>query len=183
MTASIYGLCHPITGELRYIGKANKPAARLKSHGKDADRQRTPVHCWITKLFGLGGPEMVILEEGCEDWVSAERRWIAKARAAGFRLLNLADGGNQPHCSAEVRSANGKRLMQYMRGELAPEHYAMTLEEREAYVLPTLFEITSRRKDPESQIKAMRALQRMREVYRTNPRKFKKLKKFNGPPN
>ena len=105
---SIYALVHPDTGELRYIGKADRPAVRLASHMRDARRRRTPVYDWIRSLGTR--PDMVVLEESCEDWQDAERRWIGKARAAGARILNLADGGDQPKCSAETAMANAKAM-------------------------------------------------------------------------
>jgi len=48
MTAPcIYALTDPSTGEVRYIGKANDPSARLKSHLMDSRRRNTPVYRWI----------------------------------------------------------------------------------------------------------------------------------------
>lgn len=109
MTATIYGLCHPQTGELRYIGKANKPRARLSSHMRDAAKDaNTPCRRWVKKLMTAGlTPEMVVLEEGCADWDRAERRWIAKARGSSFRLLNISPGGAGPFCTPEARKRNG----------------------------------------------------------------------------
>lgn len=106
--AAIYGLCDPVSGELRYIGKANDPQKRLKSHMRDCRHRATPVYCWIRSLDER--PALVVLEADCLDWKEAERRWIAKARAEGVRLLNLADGGDEPGCSLEVRRRNAERL-------------------------------------------------------------------------
>lgn len=102
--ASIYGLLHPETGELRYIGKADDPGKRLATHMRDARRRKTPLYCWIRSL--AAAPVMLVLESDCLDWPSAERSWIARAKVAGIRLLNLAEGGNQPSCPAHVRRAN-----------------------------------------------------------------------------
>lgn len=101
--ASIYGL-YDASGNLRYIGKAINPTKRLNGHTRDANRKNTPVCAWIRKH---GTPEMRILERDCVDWEASEREWIAKAREAGENLLNIADGGNQPYCSVEVRRQNG----------------------------------------------------------------------------
>lgn len=104
MLASIYGL-YDKRGNLRYIGKANDPAARLKSHMRDCRRRQTPLYSWIRK-HGL--PVMQVLEADCADWRKAERRLIDEARQRGERLLNLADGGDEPHCPTEVRQRNGR---------------------------------------------------------------------------
>lgn len=104
--ACIYALCCPSTGEIRYIGKADDPKKRLKSHIRDAKRRKTPVYDWINKY---GEPDMVVLASGCSDWVSAEREAIEFGRHLGLRLLNLADGGDQPGmASREVLSANAR---------------------------------------------------------------------------
>jgi hypothetical protein len=89
--ACIYGL-YDASGKLRYIGKANDPAKRLKSHLRDSARRNTPLYAWVRKH---GVPEMRVIVDHCEDWRADERRLIAEHRANG-RLLNLADGGDQP---------------------------------------------------------------------------------------
>jgi hypothetical protein len=103
---SIYGL-YDKSGQLRYIGKANNPEKRLSSHMRDARRRDTPVYRWIRKN---GTPVMHILSQDCTDWRAEERRLIAEARASGHKLLNVAEGGDEPHCDIETRRANGKRL-------------------------------------------------------------------------
>lgn len=113
--AEIYCLCEPSTGEVRYIGKANDSVARLKSHIRDMRRRDYPVYRWMRKLADKGlAPEMKVLEV-TEDWKEAERRLIALSRARGDRLLNVAEGGDEPHCSAEVRRSNAKKLNQYLK--------------------------------------------------------------------
>jgi hypothetical protein len=105
----IYGLLDPGTGELRYIGKANNSRKRLASHLRDSRRRDTPVYRWIRKLLSKGlAPELVVLAE-CDDWKAKEIELIAKARGFGFRLLNVADGGDEPHCPMEVRRKNGRK--------------------------------------------------------------------------
>lgn len=106
----IYGLHDPRTGELRYIGKANDVGKRFKDHLRET-RRRTPLYDWIKMLRGLGlVPRMEVLECcGVGAWQEAEIRAIADARAAGIRLLNVAEGGNEPFCSTEIRAENGRK--------------------------------------------------------------------------
>lgn len=110
-TVEIYGLTCPTQGDIRYIGKANRAKSRLAQHLRES-RRRTPVYDWIGSLRKDGlSPGMVILETCAHDqWKEAERRIIAEYRANGARLLNIADGGDEPYCSPEVRSANGKKV-------------------------------------------------------------------------
>lgn len=103
----IYGLFHPETGELRYVGKANHIEKRLKSHLRDSSRRNTPLYCWMRTL--ASAPRIDVLEQVVDaDWKEAERRLIALHRAGG-RLLNLADGGDEPMCPVDVRAENGRR--------------------------------------------------------------------------
>jgi hypothetical protein len=110
-TAEIYALLDPRCGSVRYIGKANNSTKRLQSHIRDARRRKTPVYSWIGKLAGLGlVPGIRILRTiPRQDWPAAEREEIAAAKRRGERLLNLAEGGDQPHCPTETRQANGSK--------------------------------------------------------------------------
>jgi hypothetical protein len=118
MTASklvaIYALRCPHTGEVRYIGKANDPATRLRTHMADK-RYRTPRGQWIRKLIAEGFvPVLEVLEwVPAAEWEAAERRLIAEYRLRGS-LLNLADGGNQPAPSEGDRKRSGKALHRLM---------------------------------------------------------------------
>lgn len=99
----IYGLYDPDTNELRYIGKANNAAKRLKSHIFDRHLNR-PVCRWIKSLIEQGkAPVQRVLETVPQsEWESAERRLIAEYRKT-CRLLNLADGGAMPSQDKEQR--------------------------------------------------------------------------------
>ena len=105
--AYIYGLFDS-SGALRYVGKANNAEKRLQSHMRDVRRRPTPLYSWIRKH---GKPEMRVLRVCTDqDWREAEREIIAAARARGDRLLNVADGGDEPFCSTETRRENGRRM-------------------------------------------------------------------------
>lgn len=106
-TAEIYALKDPGTGEIRYIGKANDSAKRFKSHIRDSRHRNTPVYCWIRKLISQNSLPLMEVLETTEDWKSAEIRLIAEYRKT-HRLLNVADGGDEPACSKEQRAINGR---------------------------------------------------------------------------
>lgn len=97
-TTFIYALTCPDTGEVRYIGKANNPQLRLKSHLSRDDNKRTKRSYksnWIKSLIEVGKyPSMIILEEiTLSDWKESEKRWIAYYRLNGANLTNITDGG------------------------------------------------------------------------------------------
>lgn len=108
----IYGLTCPITGEIKYIGKAEDHQARLKSHMRDSLRRSTPVYIWIRELISKGlRPGIVHLCDSIGDrWQELESQIIYQYLGDGFPLLNVAAGGNQPHCDVAVRQRNGKAV-------------------------------------------------------------------------
>lgn len=92
---SIYGLIDPRSGEVRYVGKSIRPKERLANHCND--RSSTWRTHWLRELQSEGlKPTLVIFEElpDGSDWQSAERRWIADARAKGWPLTNCTSGGD-----------------------------------------------------------------------------------------
>jgi len=105
---SIYALSDPRTREVRYVGKTTDPRQRLRQHSSDSRGRITPTKAWLRSLRRDGlTPIMQVLETCTADaWEERERHHIARLRAEGCRLTNLAEGGNQPLCSPEVRRAN-----------------------------------------------------------------------------
>lgn len=108
---TIYGLFDPRDGLIRYVGKANNPYKRLKAHLREL-RRRTPLYDWIGFLRKEGiTPHIRILEiVSASTWQEAEKRQIAFYRATSTRLLNVADGGDEPKCPYEIRVKNGSRI-------------------------------------------------------------------------
>lgn len=109
-TVDIYVLRCPESGEVRYVGKANNAQDRLKTHLRDCKRRNTPIYCWIRRLLADGmTPAIEVVKQVAScDWAKAEIDLIAKLRADGVRLLNLADGGDQPSQTKEQRQAAGR---------------------------------------------------------------------------
>jgi len=92
-TVFIYTLEHPITKEIRYIGKTNNLKIRLGNHLCNKDR--THKVNWIKSLKTKGlKPEMKILDEVDEvDWSFWEKYWIAQFKIWGINLVNETEGG------------------------------------------------------------------------------------------
>lgn len=104
----IYALRDPRTGALRYIGKANCARRRFVTHQRDAHRRNTPVYAWWRDLLAEGcSPVLEILDNTVTEatWAAQERELIATYRLV-YDLLNVAPGGNAPHCPHEVRARN-----------------------------------------------------------------------------
>lgn len=171
-TTSIYALSCPDSGQVMYIGKANKPEHRLKGHLRDCRRRKTNLYRWLNKLLAEGKqPKLTIIETiAFEAWEDRERHWIAHYRSLG-PLLNMADGGDQPSCPIEVRRANGMKQLRILRGidPAPPSKDTRELLIRDTYEWALGF--ARSRGHAENYHKT--AI-RMREYAKTDPKNFKR---------
>ena len=123
MKATIYVLCHPITSEVRYVGKTVKSLeSRFAMHVNSAFNRGSKTHLarWMRSLGVL--PEvralMVVNGDGCQ----AEQGIIALYRAKGYRLTNITAGGEGVVgrvCSPEQR----KKISDSNRGRVFTEDH------------------------------------------------------------
>lgn len=93
-TVSIYQLKHPITLEIRYVGKTIESLnKRLEKHIYNR-MNNSKVNKWCKKLKDLGLKPLIELIEVCseENWQEREIYWIAFYKKEG-NLLNIALGG------------------------------------------------------------------------------------------
>jgi group I intron endonuclease len=90
----IYTLSHPITNEIRYVGKTSSPLEeRLRKHLLKHDN--TYRDNWITSLVKNNlRPKIELLDE-CDynDWRWTEKYWILQFKIWGFKLTNICEGG------------------------------------------------------------------------------------------
>lgn len=92
----IYTLAHPITLEVRYVGKTSTSLnLRYNTHVDKSKHKRTHKDCWIQSLLAKGlKPVLEILEECDEDnWIEREVYWISQMKTWGFNLVNHTEGG------------------------------------------------------------------------------------------
>jgi hypothetical protein len=114
----IYSLSHPITKEIRYIGKANNPLKRLNFHLEEAkkiDSKTTFKINWIRKLIKQHlKPEVNIIDKVYkEDWEFWEKFYINLYRNKGYKLVNGTNGGEgnmywQKHHTEETKQKISK---------------------------------------------------------------------------
>lgn len=96
MKVFIYTLEHPITNEVRYIGKTKNPKMRFHNHCNKLHNEKTHKRNWINSLKKENlKPIMKILDEIEEsEWKYWEKFWIEQFRQWGFNLVNHTSGGD-----------------------------------------------------------------------------------------
>jgi hypothetical protein len=116
----IYGLYDPETGELRYIGKSERPEMRYQNHLNEVSNCHRSHWIQALKRKGLK-PFMEILEsiDGEWPWQESERHWIARMRRLRCRLTNNTDGGDGV---ANLTGPGRERYLRSVRNRtLSPE--------------------------------------------------------------
>lgn len=97
MQVYIYCLRHPISNEIRYIGKTTNYKRRLSSHISEAKvhKGRRHVLNWIYSLLQINLKPTIEVLEVCDStiWQDREQYWIAYYREQHTNLCNIADGG------------------------------------------------------------------------------------------
>ena len=97
MSTFIYALADPITGDYRYIGKADNPVDRYARHLRPYMlNRRNHKTAWIRNLLSRNlKPILVILAKvAYSQWQEMERDTIARAKARGYKLTNSTSGGD-----------------------------------------------------------------------------------------
>jgi hypothetical protein len=94
MKTYIYTLSHPITNEVRYVGKTVNPKQRKHNHSNIARDKGTYKRNWINslKIQNLK-PNFEIIDEVDSDWKFWEKYWISQFKCWGFILENRNKGG------------------------------------------------------------------------------------------
>jgi hypothetical protein len=121
----IYGLVDPLTGFVRYVGKAHDPIYRLRVHLTPRElRGKTHKNHWIRGLLDIGEkPEQIILEKvNRSEWQQAERKWIAYYRSIpGYpSLTNGTSGGDGVDKGTKPSEETRKKLSAARRGKKLP---------------------------------------------------------------
>lgn len=93
----IYSLEHPLTGEIRYIGKTRSLKQRYYSHTENYSNKRNKSHRtnWINGLKKDGLKPIIKIVDVVDDneWKFWEIYWISQFITWGFNLVNHTYGG------------------------------------------------------------------------------------------
>jgi predicted GIY-YIG superfamily endonuclease len=95
MITYIYTLSHPITGEVKYVGKTVNPKQRKHNHSNTARDKGTYKRNWINLLKSQKlRPKFEVIDEVTNDWKFWEKYWISQFKVWGFTLCNYTLGGD-----------------------------------------------------------------------------------------
>lgn len=91
---NIYTLSHPITGEIRYVGKTNRTLEK-RLYGHLHRKSSVKSSCWIKSLESKGLTPIIELIDVVseENWEEEEKFYISYCRFLGFDLTNMDEGG------------------------------------------------------------------------------------------
>lgn len=124
----IYTLNHPITGEIKYLGKTTqKLIDRLNNHVNHVNlkterggyRDKTYRANWIRKLINEGLKPTIKYFCECDnedEQNDFEKFWIAKFREIGVNLTNSTDGG-EGTLGYKHSDETKRRMSESMKGD------------------------------------------------------------------
>lgn len=94
-TVFIYTLEHPVTQEIRYVGKTRNLKERFKNHCNPLHNEKSHKRNWINSLRKQKlKPVMQVLDEVPEsEWQYWEIYWLQQLKCWGFDLVNHTAGG------------------------------------------------------------------------------------------
>ena len=96
-TTNIYVILDPNREFHGYIGKADEPERRFKSHlSKTRNGSKYYVHRWIRKIWKTGKQPTMIIQHWdvkMESWEKLEKQTIKLYKVLGWNLKNISGGG------------------------------------------------------------------------------------------
>lgn len=120
----IYTLEHPITGDIRYVGKTVNPNKRKNDHNSISYNRKnnTRLSAWIISLCNQGlKPKMLIIDQITDlNWEWLEQYWISQFKAWNFNLVNHSIGGgghngikmSEEFCEKQSKLKRGRKVPQ-----------------------------------------------------------------------
>jgi group I intron endonuclease len=115
----IYTLSHPITNEVRYVGKTINVLRRFKQHLHD--KRNSHKASWVKSLKSEGlKPIMTILETCTDNWQEREIFWISQYD----NLTNHSLGGGVDYIRTTTEETKEKLRQANIGKEKSKEHKA-----------------------------------------------------------
>lgn len=127
----IYVLKHPITNEVRYVGKTTNPKTRLYNHIQMVNIGKTHCKSWIKSLLIQSlKPILQVIEECDKDCSIREQYWIEYYKRLGNKLCNHTIGGECGKLSDEHIQIKEQQVLLAL--ELIKQGKEVRIAEKEA---------------------------------------------------
>lgn len=128
MITYIYTLSHPITNEIKYVGKTINLKQRLSAHISDAkiNKKNNLVSTWIKSLLNQNlKPNIEVIDETYhDDWSKLEQYWISQFKTWGFNIKNITLGGEgacgRIWSKSSIDKISATRINKIRSGEIIP---------------------------------------------------------------
>ena len=147
----IYTLAHPITGEIKYIGKTNNLRKRFNQHLSNYSLlEKSKKNNWIISLLkDKLVPKMEVLDETSNNDINElEIFYISLFKSWGFILLNMTEGGDSGYMNKGrinskettmkkiINNPNRKSVGQYdLENNLIKEFHSVREAEKELNII------------------------------------------------
>lgn len=121
----IYSLDCPITGEPKYIGKANNLLNRYNGHMSELNRYNTPKTAWIQSLLKIDETPVINILDSVplSEWKFWEQYYIDLFKSWGIKLKNSTNGGEGGSLKGrKLTDVHKKRIGLANKGKIPPKH-------------------------------------------------------------
>lgn len=138
---NIYKLIHPITNEVRYVGKTTEDLKKRLGKHIYNKKNSAKVNKWVRKLISLNLKPIIELIEICEDniWEEREIYWINYYKQLNSNLLNITIGGDTG-CLGYKHTEEAKKRISILNKRPKSEEWKekAATEMRKAVAIPIL---------------------------------------------
>jgi len=131
---NIYVLKHPITNEIRYVGKTKASLKkRLSQHISNVKyEKKNHRKFWIESLLKESLVPTIQLLESCDEnnWKEREIYWIKHLKEQNYRLVNMTDGGETASNNISLIMKNTWKNQEYREKHSGENHHMKKIENK-----------------------------------------------------
>ena len=126
----LYALVDPFTGEIRYVGKSNRPKKRYTAHLRD--KSKTHKANWIRSLLGFGAKPILKILKRVEysQWQDKEKQYIKMFS----NLTNFTEGG-EGGITFKINPMLGKTHTKEARIKISMAHKGKKISEEQKRIV------------------------------------------------
>ena len=129
----VYGLMHPITKEVFYIGETKNLKKRIYQHFSRSvtdNKSKCEIVRDIIDNLKLK-PDVIVFQENIqtkEESEAYESNMIKLHKSLGYRLTNMNEGGNKPPSQKGVKLNHGRRILETSKRKKTVYQYSKDMQ-------------------------------------------------------